>query len=382
MIILGIKLENWRNFTKVDVRLQQRVFIAGPNASGKSNFLDAIRFLQDIASVGGGLQNAVRDRGGVSKIRCLAARRYSDMAFEIDLGVDADEPDWTYRIIFNQDHQSRPILKDEVVYKKGIKILERPNKEDRQDRERLTQTHLEQVSANLGFREIAEFLSSVRYLHVVPQLIRDPERFSGRRDRERDPFGSDFLEHIARTPKKTLESRLRKIRKALTVAVPQLRELILERDEVGTPHLSGRFEHWRPRAGWQNEDQFSDGTLRLLGLLWAVLDGSGPLLLEEPELSLHPGVIRFIPQMLWRISRKRRRQIIVTTHSSDLLSDKGIAPDETLLVHPDREGSRVELAASDHQILALLKAGLSIADTALPAVAPQRPDQLALFDDS
>jgi predicted ATPase len=70
-------------------------------------------------------------------------------------------------------------------------------------------------------------------------------------------------------------------------------------------------------------DQFSDGTLRLMGLLWAVLDGRGPLLLEEPELSLHPEVIRFIPQMFARIQRRTGRQIILSTHSADLLRDEG-----------------------------------------------------------
>jgi predicted ATPase len=40
-------LENWRNFDQVDVRLQDRAFLVGPNASGKSNFLDVFRFLRD-----------------------------------------------------------------------------------------------------------------------------------------------------------------------------------------------------------------------------------------------------------------------------------------------------------------------------------------------
>ena len=76
MIVSHIALENWRNFTHIDVPLQQRVFIAGTNAAGKSNLLDAFRFLRDITNPGGGLEKAVADRGGVSKIRCLAARRY------------------------------------------------------------------------------------------------------------------------------------------------------------------------------------------------------------------------------------------------------------------------------------------------------------------
>jgi hypothetical protein len=50
-----IVLENWRNFKRVDVPLQSRAFLVGPNASGKSNFLDAFRFLHDVAASGGGL---------------------------------------------------------------------------------------------------------------------------------------------------------------------------------------------------------------------------------------------------------------------------------------------------------------------------------------
>ncbi|HET6382886.1 MAG TPA: AAA family ATPase [Armatimonadota bacterium] len=52
--VTRLYLENWRNFTHVDVPLAQRVFLVGPNASGKSNLLDAFRFLHDIVSVGGG----------------------------------------------------------------------------------------------------------------------------------------------------------------------------------------------------------------------------------------------------------------------------------------------------------------------------------------
>jgi len=362
----------------VDVQLQRRVFLAGPNASGKSNLLDAFRFLQDVATVGGGLQEAVHKRGGVSKIRCLAARRYSDVVFQVDLGEDPLEPDWSYRIEFNQDNLRRAVLKGERVWQKGREILRRPDREDEQDRERLTQTHLEQISANKDFREISEFFNSVRYLHIVPQLVREPDRSIGKTN---DPYGGDFLEQLARTPPKTWESRLRRITQALQVAVPQLKELKLVRDRRGTPHLEGLYEHWRPRAGWQGEDQFSDGTLRLLGLLWALLDGSGPILLEEPELSLHPEVVRHLPQMLARLSRRSGRQMIISTHSSDFLQDPGIAPDEVLLLFPGADGTRAQLAQNDDQIIALLKSGETMADAVLPQTAPENAAQLTLFGD-
>ena len=54
MRISKIVLKNWRNFRSAEVELGERVFLVGPNASGKSNFLDAIRFLRDVAKAGGG----------------------------------------------------------------------------------------------------------------------------------------------------------------------------------------------------------------------------------------------------------------------------------------------------------------------------------------
>jgi len=372
-------LKNWRNFCSVNIALERRTFIIGPNASGKSNILDAFRFLQDIASIGGGLQQAVSKRLGISKIRCLAARRAPDVVLDIALGNGDQTAEWSYRLEMSQDKGSRPYVKREIVKKGEIQILTRPDKDDEQDPERLKQTHLEQVNANKDFREIAEFLTTVRYLHIVPQLIREPDRSTGKIN---DPYGGDFLERLARTPPKTWESRLKKITSALQIAVPQLKELKLDRDYRGTPHIQGLYEHWRPKAGWQAEDQFSDGTLRLLGLLWSVLEGTGPLLLEEPELSLHPEIIRHIPQMLARLSRKRRRQVFVSTHSPELLQDSGIDAREVLLLTPSPDGTKVTAAQDDKQIVALLETGdISIADAVLPKTSPRNAPQLALFGD-
>jgi predicted ATPase len=243
------------------------VLLIGPNASGKSNLLDAFRFLRDLVSLGGGLQEAVQRRGGVSSLRSLAARRYSDIVIRAQIGHDDEPAAWTYELTFNQDNRSRPMIKSENVSRQGKQILARPNPDDHRDPERLTQTYLEQVYANQAFRDVADFFTSIRYLHVVPQLIREPDRSVGKTN---DPLGGDFLEIVARTPEKTRNARLRRIRDALVFAVPQLSEPELWRDVRGTPHLRGKYEHWRPRGAWQSEEHFSDGTLRLLGLLWAV----------------------------------------------------------------------------------------------------------------
>lgn len=373
----AVHLENWRNFTLVDAALQQRVFLVGPNAAGKSNLLDGFRFLHDIVAVGGGFQEAVRKRGGVSRLRSLAARRYPDVVVQVDIGNDEEPQAWTYDLHFGQDNRQRPMVRHERVVRAGRTIIERPDAADNSDPERLTQTYLEQVNANLEFRDVSDFLATIRYLHIVPQLVREPDRSIGRSN---DPYGGDFLEQIARTTEKTQKARLRKISNALKVAVPQLTELGLWRDEVrGTPHLRGKYEHWRPQGAWQTEEQFSDGTLRLIGLLWAVLDGSGPLLLEEPELSLHPEVVRFLPQMFARLQVRSGRQVLISTHSTDLLRDSGIGLNEVFLLRPGGEGTGVSAASDRDEVRLLLDGGLTMAEAVMPLTRPERAEQLMLF---
>lgn len=143
-----LHLQNWKNFKEARVDLQDRMFLVGPNASGKSNLLDALRFLRDLASLGGGFGDAVRRRGGVSAIRCLAARRPSHVKIGVELEAEQGES-WVYELTFRQDSQRRPHVRTERVLRGGEAIVERPDGEDRADEERLTQTHLEQVKAGL-----------------------------------------------------------------------------------------------------------------------------------------------------------------------------------------------------------------------------------------
>jgi predicted ATPase len=374
----NVRLKNWKNFASCDVAVGKRAFLVGPNASGKSNFLDVLRFLRDLATSGGGFQEAVAQRGGVSAIRCLAARRYPDIQLHVTV-VDADASSrWDYELAFNQDNQRRARIRKERIQRDGKLLLERPNSDDEQDPDRLTQTHLEQVNVNRAFRDLSSFFETIRYLHIVPQLVREPERSGGRTN---DPFGRDFLEQIAKTQERTRLARLKRIRDALKVAVPQLAEIELIRDNRGTPHLRGNYEHWRPQGAWQTEEQFSDGTLRLMGLLWVAMEGGGPLLLEEPELSLHPEIVRYLPQMFARVQRRTGRQIILSTHSSDLLRDDGIGLDEVLLLRPRAEGTEVQPASAFFDIPALLQGGSTLTDAVMPRTRPEHAEQLSLFGD-
>jgi predicted ATPase len=386
MFVTRIILKNWRNFRHADVPLRDRTYLIGPNASGKSNFLDVFRFLRDISKPsGGGLQKAVSDRRGISKLRCLHNRRDSEVLIEVHLSHSPDDevPAWRYVLGFKSEGKGlqRPSITQEEVWceDQPDPIIRRPDEQDRKDPERLTQTYLEQINANGIFREIAEFFGAINYLHLLPQLLKAGDKIGGNR-LEDDPFGQGFLERIANCQSKTRDSRLRKIGKALQKAVPQFAEIRFIKDEItGTPHLEALYEHHRPNAGWQREDQFSDGTLRLLGLLWSLFEGDSLLLLEEPELSLNNAIVEQIPLLIQRIQRtaKYRRQIILSTHSESLLSNPGIDGRCVLLLEPGKEGTHIRPA--DAQELECFEEGLSVADVLLPKIKPKGAEQLSLF---
>jgi predicted ATPase len=211
----------------------------------------------------------------------------------------------------------------------------------------------------------------------VPQIVRSPPSFGGRQG---ESFGSDFIARAATLNNATRSSYLRRISKALQIAVPQFEGLALVKDELGRPHLETTFRHWRPQGAHQWEDQFSDGTVRLVGFLWAILDGQGTVLLEEPELSLHPAIVRNLAEMIIKLQKKKegRRQVIATSHSRDLLSSPGISGEEIATLRPGENGTEVQIASTDQQIKALLESGMAPGDVVLPATAPVNVEQLLL----
>ena len=349
MIIQRIILFNWKNFHDVDVNLTERCFVIGANAAGKSNFIDALRFLRDIAKQSGGLQEAVDIRGGLTKIRCLAARNRTNISIEVYLGEPNDDfPLWIYKLNFA--HTGGGIRKNQVkileerVYshEKGRWILDRPI-QDNEDDETLKYTYLEQVTANKEFRDIQFFFQNIEYLNIIPQLVRESYSAISSSQKE-DYYGRNFLEKLATYNETKRNAYFRKINEFLKLAVPQLEELKFVKDKMGIPHLEARYVHWRAMGSKQQEAQFSDGTLRLIGFLFALLDFNGVILLEEPELNLHSGIIAQLPEFISKIQRIKKisRQVIITTHSYDILASPSIGTDEVLVLHNTTEGTTIK----------------------------------------
>lgn len=382
MIISRLIAKNWRNFQHIDVPLNERQFIVGPNASGKSNLLDIFRFLRDIAKAdGGGLQKAVKVRGGVSKIRCLSARQDSQVAIEIHIAdTSAASATWRYSVGFRQaDHEDcLSYLTHERVWKEGQLLLDRPEADDNEDPDRLTQTALEQNAANAKFREIGRFLRNVTYLHLVPQLIRSEDAIPGKTI-EDDPYGQAFLEKVASVHPSTRRSRLKKIEYGLKIAIPQFEKLEFIRDNIGRPHLRARYSHWCSNETGQCENQFSDGTLRLIGLLWALLEKDSVILLEEPELSINIGTVSQLAPLFARTGRTRQCQVLVSTHSSTLLTEPGIDGTEVLLLIPTKHGTLVKVSSDIADIRVLLENRFTVGEVVLSRTKPKNAAGVSLI---
>lgn len=374
-----LKVRNWRNFRQAEVKLAARAFFVGPNASGKSNLLDAVRFLRDLVKPsGGGLAAAVEERGGIASLRCLEARgRRTEIEIEVDVGDDANSAVWSYHLSFTRvGKENFPSVRRETIWSNG-NVIKENTRDENEDGLIFSQTLIEQVAQNIDFRALAAFFASIRYLHVVPQIVRDPKRAIDKRD---DPFGGDLLQRISDTSKKQRDARLKKIGEALSKAVPQFQSLRLEKDSQGLPHLVAGFKHWRERPSDQNESLFSDGTLRLIGFLWSIGEKGGPLLLEEPELSLHEEVVRQLPAMIHRMQRDAKRQVLMTTHSQAMLDDSGIGLDEVHRLEPGTNGTSIVTASDDEMIRKQIEVGFQIGETIIPMTKSYDVERLPLFD--
>ncbi|MCZ0857969.1 AAA family ATPase [Actinomyces israelii] len=373
MRITHLAASNWRNFKNVEFDVGERLFVVGPNAAGKSNLLDVFRFLADIVGQGGGLASAIERRGGLGKVRSLFSRTNAKGRLVVDVRLQDGQDSWRYRLSVKGEGKgrNRPVVDEELVMKNGEELLRRPDDRDREDEVLLTQTHLEQIASNQRFRPIADYFDRVQYFHLVPQIIRDPSRALVAND---DPFGSDFIVQMNATAPRTRDAWLRRMQEALRAAVPGFVSLTIESDPAGRPHLIAGYKNWRSAPSRQNEADFSDGTLRLIGLLWAIIKtptSPGILLLEEPELSLNSAIVRILPSMLAQARRSSDLQVILSTHAPEILDDEGISPSEVLVLRVTDDGSRAALLSSSQEAMDDLALGLTASDVVNGLIAPE-----------
>lgn len=349
---------NFRSIAETSVELDRLTILVGPNAVGKSNILDILRFIEDALRYD--LEAAISLRHGPEAIQRQVEKCQSSA---IELGLTAMEKgksgyvlDYSFVLTINTDgsfhvQQERVLVQPDTLEESfefriedGVLFYPDPYFSSDNglwsgpsDGHREFNTSelwmLGTVRAGLrrgrgGFsgkeeipwqiyRSLDRFLFRMRqsrFYHIFPNVLREPRRVGDANTLAED---ASNLASVLRAIKRQQSDRFLKFKEALSLLIPGVTDLDVY---SAGGYLVVKLKHDSGQRGtWIDLSQESDGTVRLLGLLTALYQTrSLPLMgIEEPELTVHPGAMAQLADLLNEASR--RSQVIVTTHSPDLI---------------------------------------------------------------
>ena len=338
--ITRVVLKNYKSIAACDVRLQPLTFLVGANGAGKSNFLDALRFVAD--ALNSSLDHALRSRGGINEVRRRSGGHPNHFSIRLDFILpDGATGHYAFRIgacphgeyeVQNEVCmiQDAEIFTPEAYFRVSNGTVTRTSVDvpPAATRDRL---YLVNASGLPEFRPVYEVLSHMGFYRLNPDKIRDLQVPESGGMLLRD--GSNLTSVLARfspAAKRRLEKYLAKIVPGIHgVAVKELghRETLEFRQD-----MAGAKYPWRFLA-----NNMSDGTLRGLGILVALFQGNHNTQqritlvgIEEPEVTLHPAAISVLLDGFRDAADET--QIVITSHSPDLLDDKGLNTESILTV--------------------------------------------------
>ena len=393
--ITRVVLKNYKSIAACDVRLGPLTFLVGRNGSGKSNFLDALRFVADALNTS--LDHAIRDRGGINDV-CRRSRRYPNhfsIRFEFVLSegltghyafqirkrspggyeVQTEECSVQNELCCTSEEYFR--VKNGTVTDTSVEVTPAAATD---------RLYLVNASGLPEFRRVYEAFSRMGFYNLNPDKIRDIQ----------DPDPGDMLLHdgsnLASVFNRLSPTVKQDIEECLALVDANVREVNVK--TFGSKQTLA-FRQKVTGASYRGQffaNSMSDGTLRALGILVALLqenyEGQKRVSLvgiEEPELTLHPGAVAVLFDGLQDAAH--RTQVIVTTHSPDLLDDKHLDVELILAVEAhdgDTVIARVDDASRSVVQDRLFTAGELLRSNQLqpdPAAFPAaKRKHLSLFD--
>ena len=331
-----LQIKNFRSFPEVVVELGSLNVFVGLNGAGKGNLLDALAFVNDCLS--DSIETALRRRGGIDAVRRKSVGHPTNIGIRLVMELDGAHADYSFEIRAKQGKRFeiarercvvKPLLDDETRFvREGDSFrMPIPGVSARMAPDRLA---LFAASAVEPYRQVFEFLTDMRIYSIAPSKLRDYQDGGDPGDvlHTEGDNAAAVLKQIQDAPdasgytrvKSLLSSAVQGISSVEHLAIRQ-KETILFKQDVGA------------KSPWEFEAlNMSDGTLRLLGLLLAVYQPSRPPLIgiEEPESTVHPAVTELIVDVLADTSRER--QVLITTHSPDLLDSDKLLDDQIKVV--------------------------------------------------
>ena len=404
MKLTHISITNWRNFAHIEFDMSSRLFVVGPNSSGKTNLLAALRFLSDVARRG--LVAASEDLGGPERYFHTGA---DSASFAVTVEVNAQQITYVLslrkvRVIDDFSigrirlHPSSKGIPEELLKADQPRILHpmvearprsssweeiarlpvaEPPSESEEDAE--TQFPVmdcafvegenltidgEDVTGIPGTKRVTgsalsirNILSGVRYIHP------NPKKMLERADRYDPDNGTGFFQHAGRFSDQQLDAVVDRIRPIMAAVVPEIPNLSYQRMGLGTELVFYSDTPVRGASGVYSHEQFSEGTLRLLGLLFDLATlprDTSVVLIEEPETFLQASVVRSLPSLLAEVAMNRDVQMVISTHSPELIDSELVLPSQVLVLRSENGETTGELLSqsNDPRIKAVVSAGL------------------------
>jgi predicted ATPase len=349
IFVRGVQLRNYKSIATCKVDLGSLTFLVGANGSGKSNFLDALRFVSDALNTT--LEQALRDRGGIGGVRRRSGGHPTHFGIRLDMNLpDRRTGSYAFKVGAERDggfvvqreecriHGIMPQPDAFFVVQEGKVVDASTRIASSLERDRLA---LVAISGLKDFNIVYDRLRRMGFYNLNPERIRDLQ----------DPDPGVILARDGRN----LAAIIREFGR---LAGGRVLEEVSEHLQAVVPGVSGvthrvlgpkeTLEFRQYVAGSENPWRFgaadmSDGTLRALGVLAAAFQGHAQrrvslVGIEEPEVALHPGAAQVITSVLLQASRDV--QVVATTHSPDLLDHKAIS-DEHLLTVSNEGGQTV-----------------------------------------
>ena len=393
-LLTRVVLRNYKSIAACDVSPAQLTFLVGPNGSGKSNFLDALRFVAD--AVRFSLDHALRDRGGIGEVRRRSGGHPNHFGIGIKLGLAKSAVSYAFTVgakprggyevqreecrVVRYDGSERHFYSVERGRVAESTLSPAPVAAD----DRL---YLVNVSGVEAFRPVYDALVSMGFYNLNPEAIRELQSPDPGDLLKRD--GGNIASVLA-----NLRTRSPEIKERVEVYLGKVVSGIsgVDARSVGPKEtLEFRQEVRGARYPWRFfASSMSDGTLRALGVLIALFQGFDGkesarrcVGIEEPEVALHPAAAGVLIDGLQDAAEQA--QILVTSHSPDLLDNKEIPDDAIIAVVAEHGESRIgpldevgRSALRDHLYTAgeLLRMNQLRPD---PSVFELRPEQLHLF---
>ena len=347
-----VMLQNYKSIARCNVVLRPLTVLVGPNGSGKSNFLDALRFVAD--GLNKTLDQAIRDRGGINDVRRRSGGHPNHLGIAIDLVLPGDRrAHYAFEIAARKDGGFEVEREECLVFGSEVARYKVDHGEVAGDiasppaplPDRL---YLVTASGFAQFRGVYDALSRMVFYNLNPEAVRamqapDPGELLAR-------DGRNLASVIGRMEKETPETK-RRLEEYLSRIVPGL-ESVTRQSLQSWETLEFRQQIQGAKNPWRfTAVSMSDGTLRALGVLTALLQRrngtrvAAPTLvgIEEPEAALHPAAAAVLLDALREASRSV--QVVVTTHSPDLLDSEDVDTDSILAVRA--EGDVTEIGPVD-----------------------------------